>query len=343
MKSERASKAPSVRLARSQGAYIAIATTPKRMRQWTGGSSMEWSKRLARWASRLLDLAFSNAEKRNFESSGDRPRPATWHDVFLLVEKLEKHGAEYVLIGGYALAFNGLVRQTGDIDIVVKNLPENNRRWIAALCELPAGAAKELVSEADDPFPRDTETENGDSEPGVIRVADEFVVDVMPKACGLSFDDLKPFMHRVERDGSPINILDLNGLKATKQTTRARDIEDLRHIEAALSALQGEVSEHVRTMSRRPLTREPHPPERGIEPRLEQPEGSAAADRRLLIATRIIERSRAEGGDSSIDAETLSIYGSEEILNEILARKAPIADLDTIVRDAGIDLPRHTT
>jgi hypothetical protein len=67
----------------------------------------------------------------------------------------------------------------------------------------------------------------------------------MPKACGLSFEDLKPFMHRVEHGGKPINVLDLYGLKATKQTARARDIEDLRHIEVALAALRGEVSDHV--------------------------------------------------------------------------------------------------
>jgi hypothetical protein len=98
---------------------------------------MEWSRRLGLWASRLLDLAFPGAEERNFETGDGNTRQATWHDVFLLIEKLEKHGAEYVLIGGYALAFNGLVRQTGDVDILVKNSPENNRRWIAALCELP--------------------------------------------------------------------------------------------------------------------------------------------------------------------------------------------------------------
>lgn len=41
-------------------------------------------------------------------------RDAGWRDVFRVVELLEKHGAEYVLVGGYALSFNGLTRQTGD-------------------------------------------------------------------------------------------------------------------------------------------------------------------------------------------------------------------------------------
>ena len=65
-----------------------------------------------------------------------RARNAGWRDVFRVVELLEKHGAEYVLVGGYALSFNGLTRQTGDVDILVPTDPENNRRWIAALSEL---------------------------------------------------------------------------------------------------------------------------------------------------------------------------------------------------------------
>ena len=46
-------------------------------------------------------------------------RPATWEDVKRLARYLEEAGAEYALIGGYALAANGLLRQTEDIDILV--------------------------------------------------------------------------------------------------------------------------------------------------------------------------------------------------------------------------------
>jgi len=46
-------------------------------------------------------------------------RPATWEDLKRLARYLEEAGAEYALIGGYALAANGLVRHTEDIDILV--------------------------------------------------------------------------------------------------------------------------------------------------------------------------------------------------------------------------------
>lgn len=119
-------------------------------------------------------------------------------------------------------------------------------------------------------------------------------------------------------------------------------MEDLRHIEASLSALRGEVSEHVRTMSKRSLISEPDPAKRGIEPRLQVSESIGLSDRRLELAAKIFERARKEGDTSSIDAETLALYGSEASLNEILEQKDPISDLDALVRSIGIDLSRPT-
>ena len=163
---------------------------------------------------------------------------------------LEKHGAEYVLAGGYALCFNGLTRQTGDVDILVPTTPENNRRWIAALSELPDGAAKELFEIADDPFTvRDAGAPSG---PGVIRVIDEFVVERLPAACGLTYDELKPHVPE-----------DLDAMGADQRTRPRRTAPDeteperqghgsiLQPIEAALRAIQGRVSERVAAMSRR--------------------------------------------------------------------------------------------
>jgi hypothetical protein len=148
-----------------------------------------------------------------------------------LAALLERHRVEYVLIGGYALYANGLIRNTGDIDIVVRDTPQNNAAWIAALSELPDGAAKELRGETS-PFPKDADT---DDQPGTIRVFDVFVVDVMPRACGLSFEDLQPFIARLEHAGLGINVLDLEGLLRTKQGVREKDVADRQQIELALA------------------------------------------------------------------------------------------------------------
>jgi hypothetical protein len=43
-------------------------------------------------------------------------RPATLEDLKLLLRSLHEHGADYLLIGGYALAAHGYQRATTDID-----------------------------------------------------------------------------------------------------------------------------------------------------------------------------------------------------------------------------------
>lgn len=71
-------------------------------------------------------------------------RPATWEDVKQLARYLEEAGADYAIIGGYALAAHGLVRFTEDVDVLVNPASANSRRWIVAPSRLPDGAAREL-------------------------------------------------------------------------------------------------------------------------------------------------------------------------------------------------------
>ena len=46
-------------------------------------------------------------------------RSATLDDLKLLLRSLNEHGADYLLIGGYALAAHGYQRATTDIDVMV--------------------------------------------------------------------------------------------------------------------------------------------------------------------------------------------------------------------------------
>lgn len=69
-------------------------------------------------------------------------RPALWDDVLDLARKLNRQGARYVLVGGYALAAHGFVRMTTDIDIAVAPDPDNNRRWLNCPMASPAQASK---------------------------------------------------------------------------------------------------------------------------------------------------------------------------------------------------------
>ncbi|MBF0635518.1 MAG: hypothetical protein HQK85_12775, partial [Nitrospinae bacterium] len=50
------------------------------------------------------------------------------------------HNVEYLIVGGYALAFHGAPRYTGDIDIFIKPDIENARRTLVALAEFGFGS-----------------------------------------------------------------------------------------------------------------------------------------------------------------------------------------------------------
>jgi hypothetical protein len=52
-----------------------------------------------------------------------------------LLELLNSHGVEYLIVGGYALALHGAPRYTGDMDIYVKADQQNARRILEALHE----------------------------------------------------------------------------------------------------------------------------------------------------------------------------------------------------------------
>jgi len=155
-------------------------------------------------------------------------RPATWEDVKRLARYLEEAGAEYALIGGYALAANGLVRQTEDIDILVNPSADNSRRWIVALSRLPDGAARELAADPD-LFARQKSY--------AIRINDEFTVDVMPAIAGQSWENMQRHVISMSIDDVPIRLLDLPGLLKTKQGLRPKDQMDAAVISEALKRL----------------------------------------------------------------------------------------------------------
>jgi hypothetical protein len=50
-----------------------------------------------------------------------------------LLELFNAHEVKYVIVGAYALAFHGVPRFTGDIDILVSPSPDNANRILSAL------------------------------------------------------------------------------------------------------------------------------------------------------------------------------------------------------------------
>jgi hypothetical protein len=152
-------------------------------------------------------------------------RPASVEDLKLLLRALHQHGADYLLIGGYALYALGYQRGTVDIDLVLPPTRAQGERVKQALLLLPDGAAKDLDPE----WFVEGET---------IRIADAFVVDLLFNAAGETYASLLPHAVTIDFDGIPVRTLDLEGLLKTKQTARHKDRLDRQVLERALQELR---------------------------------------------------------------------------------------------------------
>jgi len=151
----------------------------------------------------------------------EHARPATLDDLKKIIAALQREKADYLLIGGYALAAHGYARATVDIDLLVparRDAAEPIRRALLVLADRAAAA---LLPEW---------FEEGEG----LRVADEVVVDLVFRTCGETFESLRPYETTVDLDGVPVRTVNLEGLLRTKQSERERDISDRRVIEQAL-------------------------------------------------------------------------------------------------------------
>jgi predicted nucleotidyltransferase len=143
----------------------------------------------------------------------DTSRPATADDLKRLVQALNDAGAQYLLVGAYALFAHGYQRATTDIDLVVAGTIANGLKVRQALLVLADQSARDIEPEW---F---TEGEN-------IRVADEITVDLLFSPCAQTYEMLKPHEQVVDLDGVPVRTVSLEGLLLTKQSLRPQDVQD---------------------------------------------------------------------------------------------------------------------
>jgi hypothetical protein len=148
------------------------------------------------------------------------PEPA---DVVRICRALNEAGARYLLIGGFAVIAHGAGRFTKDIDLLVDDAPENVVRVKRALSVMSDNAAAE-VSDSDV------------REHVVVRVVDEVVVDLMGRACGLSYADAAVDAETLERDGVAIHLASPRTLIRLKDTPRPQDAIDRAFLEGVLRA-----------------------------------------------------------------------------------------------------------
>lgn len=85
---------------------------------------------------------------------------------------------EFVTVGAMACVFNGFIRATIDVDILVKRTPKNIARLLAFLAGVGEGAAKELS------------WDDFTDEPGAIRIIEDFPIDLFVRMGGLAYEDV---------------------------------------------------------------------------------------------------------------------------------------------------------
>ena len=113
-------------------------------------------------------------------------RPPQLADLLSLCRSLNRESVRYVVVGGMAMIQAGFVRATEDIDLLVDADRDNLHRLRTALLDLPDQAVREMGEDDLDHYV-------------VVRIADEFVVDLLKVACGIEFEEARG-LGRGDRD-----------------------------------------------------------------------------------------------------------------------------------------------
>lgn len=146
------------------------------------------------------------------DAEGQKSRPPTIDDLVAACKRLNEEDVKYVLVGGFAMNYYGFPRATEDIDLLVDPSDDNILKVKNALSFLPDNAVKEVA-------PDDVKKYE------VVRVVDEITIDLLKKACDITYE--KAGIEYFEFKGVRIPIADLATMIKTKKGIRPRDKEDL--------------------------------------------------------------------------------------------------------------------
>jgi len=142
-------------------------------------------------------------------------------DLARLGRSLNGHHVRYVLIGGFAVIAHGGARTTKDIDLLIDAGPENVARVRAALQILEDNAVRDVSDDDVAVY-------------SVVRVADEIVVDLMARACGIDYAEASRDAVIIRFADVPIPVASPKTLLRTKNTVRPADAADRQFLQALI-------------------------------------------------------------------------------------------------------------
>jgi predicted nucleotidyltransferase len=132
---------------------------------------------------------------------------------------LKDHQVEYLLVGGYAVAYHGYPRATADMDIWIAVHPQNAQRLVAALKAFGFDIS-ELSPEL---FLKEGQ---------IIRMGVPPVrIEIVTSASGVHFEECYTARVVDELDGIEVDLIDLDHLKKNKKAAgRYKDLDDLENL-----------------------------------------------------------------------------------------------------------------
>jgi len=138
-----------------------------------------------------------------------------------LLSALAASNAEYVVVGGWAVAFHTEPRFTKDLDLLIGTEPANLQRVVDAARTFgaPRSILDQLATLGDEEF--------------LILGTPPARVDLLRAIPGVDFRVAMSRAKRVDWDGVTVNILSREDLIASKRAAgRERDLRDLRRLES---------------------------------------------------------------------------------------------------------------
>jgi predicted nucleotidyltransferase len=143
-----------------------------------------------------------------------------------LLVHLTDAGADFIVVGGHAVARHGHVRATKDIDVLVRPDADNATRVMQALATFGAPLRALGVDLAD--FSR----------PGqVVQLGvPPLRIDVITSISGVSYEEAVIDPDTLDVDGRPVRVIGLEALLKNKRASgRAQDLADVDALERVRS------------------------------------------------------------------------------------------------------------
>ncbi len=139
-----------------------------------------------------------------------------------LLESLARAEVKFIIVGGVAVALNGFVRTTEDVDILIERSPENITRLLQALARFGEGHARELTSA------------DFDDAEGAIRIIEDFPLDIFTVVRGKRYADLIRSVRQTRISDIDVNYLNAKALISMKEKSqREKDQIDVSALRSA--------------------------------------------------------------------------------------------------------------